>query len=39
MRGKIPLIGIVLLVAAGAAQVRADDDRSKAIQGGGTTIL
>jgi len=39
MRGKIPLIGIVLLVAAGAAQVRADDDGSKAIQGGGTTIV
>jgi hypothetical protein len=36
---KALLFGLVVLVAAGTAQVRADSDRSNAIQGGGTTIV
>jgi hypothetical protein len=36
---KSALFGLVVLLAAGTAQVRADSDRSKAIQGGGTTIV
>jgi hypothetical protein len=36
---KTILLGLVVLLGAGTMQVRADDDRSKAIQGGGTTIV
>src|SRR6202011_3089160 len=36
---KTVLFGLVILLAAGTAEVRADGDRSKAIQGGGTTIV
>ena len=33
------LFGLVVLLAAGTAQVRAESDHSKVIQGGGTTIV
>jgi len=36
---KTILLGLVVLLGARTMQVRADDDRSKAIQGGGTTIV
>src|SRR3984893_18769395 len=36
---KSLLFGVVVLLAAGTAQVRADSDHSKIIQGGGTTIV
>jgi hypothetical protein len=36
---KSALMGLVVLLAAGTAQVRADSDHSKVIQGGGTTIV
>jgi hypothetical protein len=36
---KTVLFGLVVLLGLGTAEVRADGDRSKAIQGGGTTIV
>src|SRR5580704_11560628 len=36
---KTVLFGLVGLLALGTAEVRADGDRSKAIQGGGSTIV
>jgi hypothetical protein len=36
---KSLLFGLVVLLAAGTAQVHADSNRSKVIQGGGTTIV
>ncbi len=39
MLHKSALFGLVVLLAAGTAQVRADSDHSTVIQGGGTTIV
>jgi len=36
---KSLLFGLVVLLAVGTAQVRADSDHSRVIQGGGTTIV
>jgi len=36
---KAMLFGLVVLLAAGATQVRADGDRARVIQGGGTSIV
>jgi hypothetical protein len=36
---KTVLFGLVLLLAAGTTQVRADSDRARVIQGGGTSIV
>ena len=36
---KALLFGLLVLLSAGTTQVRADGDRSRVIQGGGTTIV
>jgi hypothetical protein len=36
---KVLLIGAIVLFAVGTAQVRADSDNSKIVQGGGTTYV
>jgi len=39
MLRKTVLLGLVVLLAAGTTQVRADSDRARVIQGGGTSIV
>src|ERR1700746_2138798 len=39
MLHKTVLFGLVVLLAAGTTQVRADSDRARVIQGGGTSVV